>query len=120
MGDILKTIKEELPNVISDATFEGANIVLYTENKEFFKNSSDKMREIVDKIKYPKFSRRILKPSRYLVLTEELANYPSLTLGTIRLLKETEKGMRRSDRKRLHILKKENKEEIIEFLRAKV
>jgi len=51
MTDILKNIKEELPGVVSDAIFEGANIVLYTENKEFFKNSSDKMREIVDKIK---------------------------------------------------------------------
>ena len=29
------------------------------------------VKEIVDKIKYPKFSRRILKPSRYLVLTEK-------------------------------------------------
>ena len=41
MADILKTIKEELPKVITDVAFEGANIVLYTEDKEFFKNGFD-------------------------------------------------------------------------------
>src|SRR3989344_5944264 len=51
MADILKNIKEELPKVISDATFEGANIVLYTEDKEFFKTGESKIKEVVDKIK---------------------------------------------------------------------
>lgn len=51
MGDILKSIKEELPKVISDASFEGANIVLYTSDKEFFKTGEQKVREVVDKIK---------------------------------------------------------------------
>ena len=51
MADILKSIKEELPRLITDATFEGANIVLYTENKEFFKTGEPKIKEIVDKIK---------------------------------------------------------------------
>ena len=51
MPDILKTIKEELPNIISDATFEGANIVLYTDDKEFFKNGENQIKEIVSKIK---------------------------------------------------------------------
>ena len=32
--DILKGITEELPKVIVDAGFEGANIVLYTDNAE--------------------------------------------------------------------------------------
>ncbi|MFH1802644.1 MAG: hypothetical protein ABH864_04285 [archaeon] len=51
MADILKTIKEELPSKISDANFEGANIVLYTEDKEFFKTGDDKIKEVVSKIK---------------------------------------------------------------------
>lgn len=51
MADILKTIKDELPNVISEATFEGANIVLYTEDKDFFKTGEDKIKETVSKIK---------------------------------------------------------------------
>jgi len=51
MADILKSIKEDLPSVITDATFEGANIVLYTDNREFFKNSETQVKGIVDKIK---------------------------------------------------------------------
>src|SRR3989338_10767552 len=51
MADILKSIKEELPRVIADANFEGANIVLYTEDKEFFKSGEQKVKEVVDKIK---------------------------------------------------------------------
>ncbi len=51
MVDILKNIKEELPKVISDASFEGANIVLYTEDKEFFRSGETKVKEVVDKIK---------------------------------------------------------------------
>ena len=51
MTEILKSITEELPKVISDAVFEGANIVLYTNNKEFFKTGESKIKEIVDKIK---------------------------------------------------------------------
>jgi KH/beta-lactamase-domain protein len=51
MADILKSIKEELPRLVNDAIFEGANIVLYTENKEFFKSGEEKIKEIVSKIK---------------------------------------------------------------------
>ncbi len=51
MTDILKTITEELPSKIKDATFEGANIVLYTDNKEFFKTGEEKIKEAVNKIK---------------------------------------------------------------------
>lgn len=51
MSDILKIIKEELPNIISDAVFEGANIVLYTQDKEFFRNGEEKIKEVVSKIK---------------------------------------------------------------------
>ncbi|MCA9485250.1 MAG: beta-CASP ribonuclease aCPSF1 [Nanoarchaeota archaeon] len=51
MADILKTIKEELPSKISDATFEGANIVLYTEDKDFFRNGDEQIKEVVSKVK---------------------------------------------------------------------
>ncbi len=51
MTDILKSIKEDLPRLVSDAAFEGANIVLYTDNKEFFKTGESRIKEIVDKIK---------------------------------------------------------------------
>jgi KH/beta-lactamase-domain protein len=51
MPDILKSIKEELPKVISSVNFEGANIVLYTDDKEFFKTGEPKVKEVVDKIK---------------------------------------------------------------------
>ncbi len=52
MADILKTIKEELSsNRITDTLFEGANIVLYTDDKEFFRSSEEKIKGIVNKIK---------------------------------------------------------------------
>src|SRR3989344_1361695 len=51
MADILKSIKDELPKVVSDANFEGANIVLYTSDKEFFRTGESKVKEVVDKIK---------------------------------------------------------------------
>lgn len=51
MADILKSIKDELPKSISDVNFEGANIVLYTEDKEFFRTGETKVKEVVDKIK---------------------------------------------------------------------
>jgi len=51
MADILKNIKDELPKVITEAMFEGANIVIYTDNKDFFKTGDSKIKEIVDKIK---------------------------------------------------------------------
>lgn len=49
--DILKNIKERLHNSITDASFEGANIVLYTDNEKFFKEGGRKIKEIVDEIK---------------------------------------------------------------------
>jgi KH/beta-lactamase-domain protein len=51
MADILKSIKEDLPRVVSDASFEGANIVLYTEDKEFFRSGESEIKKIVDKVK---------------------------------------------------------------------
>jgi KH/beta-lactamase-domain protein len=51
MTDILKSIKEQLNAKITDANFEGANIVLYTDNENFFREGEGKMKEIVEQIK---------------------------------------------------------------------
>ncbi|MEM3405888.1 MAG: beta-CASP ribonuclease aCPSF1 [Candidatus Pacearchaeota archaeon] len=52
MADILKEILSDIPkNSISEANFEGANIVLYTNNEKFFLEGDKKIKEIVDKIK---------------------------------------------------------------------
>jgi len=52
MPDILKTILNELPpKVIESANFEGANIVVYTSDKDFFLEGEDDIRKVVDKIK---------------------------------------------------------------------
>jgi uncharacterized protein len=52
MAKILDEILKELPkNVISDSVFEGANIILYTKDKDFFLNRGDMIRNIVSKIK---------------------------------------------------------------------
>ncbi len=67
MTDILKTIKEELPNVIADAIFEGANIVLYTSNKEFFKDGEEEIKKVVSKIK----KRVELRAERSILAPEE-------------------------------------------------
>ena len=49
--DILKSIKERLHGDVTEATFEGANIVLYTSNERFFKEGEGRIKEIVDEIK---------------------------------------------------------------------
>ncbi|MEM4625319.1 MAG: beta-CASP ribonuclease aCPSF1 [Candidatus Pacearchaeota archaeon] len=50
--DILKSITDELPSsIIVDACFEGANIVLYTDDAAFFRHSDLKIRELVNKYK---------------------------------------------------------------------
>lgn len=50
--DILKEILKDLPaGKISDANFEGANIVLYTKDGKFFLDDKGMVREIVNKIK---------------------------------------------------------------------
>ena len=51
MGDILKNVKEKLPGLVKEAKFEGANIVLYTDNENFYKDDQGKVREIVGEIK---------------------------------------------------------------------
>lgn len=51
MADIIKSILEELPKTVTDAIFEGANIVLYTADKDFVRNGEEKIRDVVNKIK---------------------------------------------------------------------
>lgn len=53
MNAIIDAIKEELPKnaQITDISYEGSEIILYTENKEFFKTCTDQIKRIVNKIK---------------------------------------------------------------------
>ncbi|MBS3085804.1 beta-CASP ribonuclease aCPSF1 [Candidatus Pacearchaeota archaeon] len=50
--DILKSITSELPpGMVTEANFEGANIVLYTNNEKFLKEGEFKIKEAVNKFK---------------------------------------------------------------------
>ncbi|MDP3966050.1 MAG: beta-CASP ribonuclease aCPSF1, partial [archaeon] len=51
MLEILKNITERLHGEVSEASFEGANIVVYTKNENFFKSGEGKIKEIVSDIK---------------------------------------------------------------------
>lgn len=51
MSDILKDIQKELPKIISSANFEGANIVLYTDDIGFFRDNEGKIKELVNQFK---------------------------------------------------------------------
>jgi len=51
MVDILKSITEKLHGKVTEANFEGANIVLYTDNENFFKNGESEIKQIVSEIK---------------------------------------------------------------------
>ncbi|MBI2448810.1 beta-CASP ribonuclease aCPSF1 [Candidatus Pacearchaeota archaeon] len=52
MADIIKNILSKLPKgVITDAIYEGANIVLYTSDANFFRESEHYIKRIVDEIK---------------------------------------------------------------------
>lgn len=70
MADILKEILKVLPEgKISDATFEGANIVLYTKDKEYFFDNQGTIRAAVQE-----FKKRIeLRPDNSLCLEKEKA-----------------------------------------------
>ncbi|MDP3986943.1 MAG: beta-CASP ribonuclease aCPSF1 [Nanoarchaeota archaeon] len=50
MADILKRITDRLSNV-TEANFEGANIVVYTDNEKIFKEGEPKIKEAVDELK---------------------------------------------------------------------
>ena len=49
---IIETIKAELPAkaMITDISFEGSEIILYTKNKEFFTNFFPIVKKIVNQI----------------------------------------------------------------------
>ncbi len=49
--DILKKITDQLKEKITEAGFEGANIVLYTTNENFFKTGEGEIKKIVNEIK---------------------------------------------------------------------
>ncbi|MBR9701936.1 beta-CASP ribonuclease aCPSF1 [Candidatus Pacearchaeota archaeon] len=49
--EILTNIKNRLRGNITEASFEGANIVLYTNNERFFKEGEGEIKEIVNEIK---------------------------------------------------------------------
>nr|MCK4929951.1 beta-CASP ribonuclease aCPSF1 [Nanoarchaeota archaeon] len=52
MSEIIDEILKHLPKgKVSDAVFEGANIVLYTKDKNFFFENREMIREIVNKFK---------------------------------------------------------------------
>ena len=70
MTEILDEILKNLPDhKISDAVFEGANIVLYTKDKDFFLHNNGMIREIVNKIK----KRIELRPDPSITHDRELA-----------------------------------------------
>ncbi len=70
MADITKEILKNLPeNKISDINFEGANIVLYTKDKDFFLNNNGVIKKIVDDIK----KRVELRPDPSITLNMEEA-----------------------------------------------
>ncbi|PIN95270.1 beta-CASP ribonuclease aCPSF1 [Candidatus Pacearchaeota archaeon CG10_big_fil_rev_8_21_14_0_10_30_48] len=65
--DILKEITDALPKVITDAEFEAANIVLYTDNADFFRTGESKIKELVNQ-----FKKRIeLRSDKKILVSEE-------------------------------------------------
>jgi len=70
MADIIKEILADLPsNKISAAVFEGANIVLYTKDIDFFLDNGGIIKSIVDKIK----KRIELRPDPSCAMEQEKA-----------------------------------------------
>ncbi|MFC1648503.1 beta-CASP ribonuclease aCPSF1 [Nanoarchaeota archaeon] len=68
MSDIIEEIMKHVPKEkVSDASFEGANIVLYTKDKDFFLNDQGLVREVVNKIK----KRIELRPDPKICMKEE-------------------------------------------------
>lgn len=51
MADIIKEILKILPEKISDAAYEGANIVLYTKDKSYFLDNKGTIKEAVNEFK---------------------------------------------------------------------
>ncbi|MBN2052698.1 beta-CASP ribonuclease aCPSF1 [Candidatus Woesearchaeota archaeon] len=70
MSEIIDEILSRLPKEkISDAVFEGANIVLYTKNKDFFLDDGGSVREVVNTIK----KRIELRPDPTICIEQEKA-----------------------------------------------
>jgi uncharacterized protein len=68
--EIIKEIMKDIPDgKISDAVFEGANIVLYTKDEKFLKNENGLIKSIVNKIK----KRIELRPDPSLCMDPEKA-----------------------------------------------
>jgi uncharacterized protein len=69
MPDILKNIQSNLPKCIKSANFEGANIVLYTDDAEFFRQGEGQIKEVVNRIK----KRIELRADNDILITSEEA-----------------------------------------------
>ncbi|MBI2144813.1 beta-CASP ribonuclease aCPSF1 [Candidatus Woesearchaeota archaeon] len=68
MANIIKEILKYLPeDKVSEAVFEGANIVLYTKDKDFFLNNEGMIKKVVDEIK----KRIELRPDPSILLDQE-------------------------------------------------
>jgi len=67
--DILKNITEQLHGNVTEASFEGANIVVYTDNEKFFKEGESKIKEIVGQIK----KRIELRADQKILMSQEKA-----------------------------------------------
>src|SRR3989344_5404304 len=67
--DILKLVTDRLENKIREASFEGANIVLYTDNENFFNNGESEIKKIVNEIK----KRIELRADEKILLSKENA-----------------------------------------------
>ena len=65
--DILKHITDKLKGKITEAGFEGANIVLYTDNEKFFKEGEGEIKAIVNEIK----KRIELRADKEILLDDE-------------------------------------------------
>ncbi len=66
---IIDIIKEDLPKnaMISDASYEGSEIILYTKSKTFFNDSTDLIKKIVNKVK----KRIEVRADKSIVMEEE-------------------------------------------------
>ena len=65
--DILKTVTEKFSGKISEAGFEGANIVLYTKDENFFRNGESDIKKVVNEIK----KRIELRAEKEILLSKE-------------------------------------------------
>src|SRR3989344_3932659 len=82
--DILKLVTDRLENKIREASFEGANIVLYTDNENFFNNGESEIKKIVNEIKKivpeeAEITNIIFDSQRSVVVVE--AKKPGLVIG---------------------------------------